>query len=401
MKVTAYLPLFHSLLLLRRKPLSASAFLFDATNFLSTKNRDASRRKTMTFSSSRPYVEGKVCVKRNNLQQETSPSAFPSAVARKKKKKRRTKENHLDQTDSVIELTMYYRIFNPEHLSINQDDSKEKRKAPIIVLHGGPSLPSQYLYSIADNVPTDRPIIFYDQIGCGRSSEPRDINFYSISQSVDDLETLLRELNIQSFHVLGHSYGGVLAYEYAMRVAERAERSTCTCTPQQQLPDQRCLSGVLANTSTNMRRGNDEWERLLAECSSDSSLPGATPYDRFFRRNQCRLDVIPQDLSLAFDHCGKVWFGTDVVADWVAKPLTKDAGNIPAAENQRQVPPFLLVTGQYDFVTQSCTSEWSDKLGDALVEETIMKDCSHYVHLEQPTLFGSILEAFVSRWETL
>lgn len=368
MKVTAYLHLFHSLLLLSRKPLSASAFLFDATNFLSTKKLDttcifhltpnSSRRKIMTFSSFRPYVEGKVSTKRDHLQQETSSSAFPSANARMKKKKRRTKENHRDPIDSETELTMYYRIFNPEHLSINQDDSKEKRKAPVIVLHGGPSLPSQYLYSIADNVPTDRPIIFYDQIGCGRSSEPRDINFYSISQSVDDLETLLRELNIQSFHVLGHSYGGVLAYEYAMRVAERS-----TCNPQQQLPDQRCLSVVLANTSTNMRRGNDEWERLLAECSSDSSLPGATPSDRFFHRNQCRLDVMPQDLSLAFDHCGKVWFGTDVVADWVAKPLTKDAGNIPAAENQRQVPPFLLVTGQHDFVTQSCTSEWTDLLG--------------------------------------
>lgn len=260
------------------------------------------------------------------------------------------------------------------------------------------SLPSQYLYSVVDNIPSDRPIIFYDQIGCGRSSEPTDVGLYGIPQSIDDLEKLLDELNIGAFHLLGHSYGGALAYEYAKRVSERRP-STSTL-----LSSPHCLSVIIANTSTSMQKGNEEWDRLFSECASDISLPGATPHDKFFRRNQCRLDTIPKDLSSAFDHCGNVWVGTDVVSDWVAVPpnptIMMGHGDSEEGEHfQETFPPFLVVTGEYDFITQSCTLGWKDILCEALVDEKMMESCSHYVHFEQPELFGNIVEEFVLRYD--
>ena len=74
-----------------------------------------------------------------------------------------------DQSKEIQEsYTLSYKIARPMALSSRQ-------AAPIVVLHGGPSVPSNYLYPLVDVIPY-RSIVFYDQIGCGQSSQPQDIN---------------------------------------------------------------------------------------------------------------------------------------------------------------------------------------------------------------------------------
>ena len=64
--------------------------------------------------------------------------------------------------------SIFTRVFRPMSMSSRQ-------AAPIVVLHGGPSVPSDYLYPLVDFVPY-RCMVFYDQVGCGRSSQPKDVN---------------------------------------------------------------------------------------------------------------------------------------------------------------------------------------------------------------------------------
>lgn len=59
-------------------------------------------------------------------------------------------------------FSLYYRMYNKHDTTI-----------PLVVVHGGPSLPSQYLYPIVDIVHNNKPILFYDQLGCGKSDEPK------------------------------------------------------------------------------------------------------------------------------------------------------------------------------------------------------------------------------------
>jgi proline-specific peptidase len=96
---------------------------------------------------------------------------------------------------------------------------RQAGEIPVIVIHGGPSLPSNYLYPMKDLV-ENRSLVFYDQLGCGKSDEPKDLSHYSIDKSVDDLVELLRVLNLPKFHLYGHSYGGILAFEYVKRVSK-------------------------------------------------------------------------------------------------------------------------------------------------------------------------------------
>ena len=122
-----------------------------------------------------------------------------------------------------------YRVARPMNLSSRQ-------AAPIVALHGGPSIPSNYLYPLETIVPY-RSIVFHDQLGCGKSDQPKDISLYSIRDSVEDLKVLLKKLGVRRFHLYGQSYGGILAFEYMKSIAE-GEKS-----------DAECLSAILSGVS--------------------------------------------------------------------------------------------------------------------------------------------------------
>ena len=124
-------------------------------------------------------------------------------------------------------FNMYYT-----YVERKQPTNGASRRLPVVTLHGGPGLPSDYLLPLQDAV-LHRSMLFYDQLGCGKSDAPRDESKYSIEQSLDDLVALLKsvqedELGGSDFHLYGHSFGGVLAYEYLKRVSNPTTTTTTT-----------------------------------------------------------------------------------------------------------------------------------------------------------------------------
>ena len=103
----------------------------------------------------------------------------------------------------------WYRVFG--------DLSSSHR--PLVVLHGGPGIPSFYLEPFSDLTSTHGiPVIIYDQIGCGNSSRLRnkDASFFSEKLFIDELENLLNYFGISNnYDILGHSWGGMIASRFA------------------------------------------------------------------------------------------------------------------------------------------------------------------------------------------
>ena len=172
-------------------------------------------------------------------------------------RQRRGSDGHTYTKPSKHRLA--YRIARPMALSSRQ-------AAPIVVLHGGPSLPSSYLYPLENVVPY-RSIVFYDQLGCGRSDEPADMSLYSIEDSVRDLKTLLKHLGVRRFHLYGQSYGGILAFEYLKSVA-MASSSSSSSSPTALADDDgecKCLSAILSSAPTNIAELENDFFRLYEE----------------------------------------------------------------------------------------------------------------------------------------
>jgi proline iminopeptidase len=91
----------------------------------------------------------------------------------------------------------------------------------IVVLHGGPDFDYDYLLPELDVLAERFRVVYYDQRGRGRSAEGVRAEDVTIESEVDDLDRVRRYLGLESVAVLGHSWGGVLAMEYATRHPER------------------------------------------------------------------------------------------------------------------------------------------------------------------------------------
>jgi len=270
------------------------------------------------------------------------------------------------------QFTMHHRIFRPMSLSSRQ-------AAPILVLHGGPSVPSDYLYPLVDHIPY-RSIVFYDQLGCGRSDEPADRDMYSIDLALDDLELVIKKLNLRRFHLYGQSFGGILAYEYLKRVAERADTEEAY----------ECLSVVLSSTPTSVALVETEANRLVA-LLKDEDNDESTLLERFRRRHQCQTDEMPKPLSDAYAHAGTVFRGTAVISDYVATPPSTDALRMPSA---------MIMRGEADFVSEECASAWKKELfNHNFVREKVLKGCSHHGLLENGVEYGELVDSFFAEYD--
>ncbi|KAI1764732.1 proline-specific peptidase [Hypoxylon sp. FL1150] len=98
---------------------------------------------------------------------------------------------------------------------------------PLVILHGGPGASHDYLLPLADLAPAI-PLVFYDQIGGGRSTHlpdrAGDESFWTIDLFLRELENLLMHLNLRNrpVDVFGHSWGGILVSEWASRPSRSA-----------------------------------------------------------------------------------------------------------------------------------------------------------------------------------
>lgn len=249
------------------------------------------------------------------------------------------------------ELSLHCRVYNPTRLH-------DGGAPPLVVVHGGPSLPADYLHPLAGRLAPARAVVFYDQVGCGRSSRPEERCMYSIEYAMQDLRDLVRALQLDKFHLLGHSFGGVVAYEYV--AAGRGSGD--------------CLSLALYSTAADFRTSRAECARLEAEVRGELAL-GFT--------SSCGNS---DPLRAALAGRGTAW-GPEDVADYVARPPPGGTA----------LPPALAVRGQHDFVTAACLGGWRDIFsqggaakGTAYREE-VLSGCAHYGHLEDPCAFGDLI----------
>ncbi len=98
------------------------------------------------------------------------------------------------------------------------------RGLPIIVLHGGPDFDHSYLLPDLDRWADAFHLIYYDQRGRGKSADHVRPDDVTLASDVDDLDKVRQHFHLESATLLGHSWGAVLALEYALRHPTRVSR---------------------------------------------------------------------------------------------------------------------------------------------------------------------------------
>lgn len=133
------------------------------------------------------------------------------------KKATETMDPRFQERDvQTTEVTLYVRLAG--NLSAGE---------VIIAIHGGPGMTSHYMLSLESLTEEGYAVVTYDQRGVGRSSSPpADPASYTLEKYVEDLDAIREALGVASVHLFGHSWGGIVALQYATRYPERVRSIT-------------------------------------------------------------------------------------------------------------------------------------------------------------------------------
>lgn len=94
-------------------------------------------------------------------------------------------------------------------------------KIKMLTLHGGPGITHEGFECFEDFLPAEGvEFYYYDQLGSGFSDQPNDPGLWTLPRFVEEVEQVRRALNLENFYLYGHSWGGLLGIEYALKYGQ-------------------------------------------------------------------------------------------------------------------------------------------------------------------------------------
>jgi len=268
-------------------------------------------------------------------------------------------------------------------------------KTPLIILHGGPGVPHQYLTSLAE-LASDGPVIFYDQLGCGKSThlpeKKGDDAFWTTELFLVELRGLLKHLGVEGkYDLYGHSWGGMLAACHAITQPKGLRRLI--------------LADALADSKTcgasvhALLRTLPEDVQATIHQSESSDLFESPKYKEamstYYKQFCCRLQPWPEALEAsfaAFDQDSSVYLTmwgpsefqiTGNLREW---NIVKELHKITA--------PTLLLNGRYDVVQDICVAPFFHAIPK--VKWYTFAESAHMPHLEEKDRLLKLVGEFLN-----
>ncbi len=267
----------------------------------------------------------------------------------------------------------------------------ENERSPLVILHGGPGAPHDYLGNLQALASEARRVVFYDQLGCGRSDHPDDPALCTVARFADELHTVRSELGLSRVHILGQSWGGMLAQEYALR------------------QPQGLLSLILANTTSSIPMWVAEANRLrellppeinatlLAheQAGTTDSQEYVDAVQVFYDRHVCRVRPYPDYVQRGFDQLGFVYNYMNGPSEFHIVGTIKDWDRSSRLHEIRV--PTLIISGRYDESTPIQNEVLHRGIPGS--KWVMLEHSSHLAHVEEPELYMQTVQAFLLRVE--
>ena len=276
----------------------------------------------------------------------------------------------------------YYRIAGPEHSD----------KTPLVLLHGGPGSTHTY-FEVLDPLAEEdqRQFITYDQIGCGNSYLDGHPELWTRETWVQELITLRKALNLEEIHLLGQSWGGMLALEYVCRYAHSGIKSL-----------------ILSSTLPSSRLWGEEQARMIKELPQEMQ-------DAIRRASETgdydAEDVKKAEAEYMLRHAGGP-YGEDApecltrekkpgreayVVGWGPNEFTplgtlKDYDVTDKLSSITE--PALIISGGNDLCTPYIAKTMYDRIPNARWE--LFRTCRHSCYVEDLPRYSRLLKSWLN-----
>lgn len=266
---------------------------------------------------------------------------------------------------------------------------------PLLILHGGPDFNHNYLLPDLDRLSSAFRLIYYDQRGRGKSSPGVASESVTIESEVDDVDRLRQFFGLETIALLGHSWGCLIAMEYA------------TCHPDQ-VSHLILLNTAPASHADLLRfRGQRQAAEApsLAKMRTISGTPAYSAGDiemdaEYYRAHFSKALRRPDQLETVVRGLRSHFKPEDIVKAreiedrlYAQTWLSRDYDLLVRLRNLNL--PTLIVHGDHDFVPLECARNIAEAVsGSRLV---VLSDCGHFAYLERPAAVLDTIVDFFSQ----
>lgn len=261
-----------------------------------------------------------------------------------------------------------------------------QERAPLLVLHGGPGAPHDYLENLQVLASQKQRVIFYDQLGCGRSDQPDEPERWQLPRFVTEIDAVRRTLGLDCVVLLGQSWGAMLAIEYALTQPSG-------------------LTGlILSNGTASAPLWSAEAQRLreqlpedvqiiLAQHETAGTTDSAAYHEAmgvFYARHLLRIPM-PDFVQRSFDGVGQPY-----ATMWGPSEFHM-IGNLKNWDRSARLHeirvPTLIVSGEHDESTPVINHAL--QLGISGSRWVMLEGCSHLTHVEAPERYQREVQDFL------
>lgn len=259
---------------------------------------------------------------------------------------------------------------------------------PLVIVHGGPVLDHSYLLPHLEPLAEDFQLIFYDQRAAGKSSIDVDSKTMSLDGFIEDIEQVRQQLNLGKINLLGHSWGGMLAMNYAIKYDQHLNHLILSNASAPSVADAQQEAFLVAQKMT--KRDGDKLDNLASSGLLRTEDPSGAIKEMMMisyrvhmydTGNMDRLELsIPKDFMLRSE---------------AYRTLNPDLANYDLYDQLRQVStPTLVVFGESEPAVQLHANRMVGAFENG--ELFVVKGAGHFPFIENSKSYVSKVVSFLS-----
>ena len=215
----------------------------------------------------------------------------------------------------------------------------------MLTLHGGPGCTHEYFECFEDFLPQHGiQFFYYDQLGSAYSDQPNDPSLWTVERFCEEVEQVRATLGLENFYLYGHSWGGMLGIEYALKYQYHLKGliiSNMTAS----------IPSYVASINELRRQLPVEVIRTLEKYEATASYTApeyeSTLMKHLYSKHLCRLESWPEPLARMFRHLSTQVYNTmQGPNEFVVNGTFKDWDRW--SDLSRITVPTLLSGAQFD-----------------------------------------------------
>lgn len=258
---------------------------------------------------------------------------------------------------------------------------------PLLVIHGGPGLPHNYL-SALERLADEREVIFWDQLGCGNSDCPSDTQLWTMERSVAEMDSVIKALDLNHFHIFGNSWGGMLAQQYALAATPDAA-SLVISNSIASIPEfAKMVARLKSELDPSTQSAIDRHEAAGTTHSAEYQAAIRTWNETYL----CRVRPWPRELEEAFAN-----MGTGIFETMFGPSDFHIVGTIRSWDVFDRLAeialPTLILAGRFDECVPEHMWEMHQRIPGSRFE--LFEASAHMPFIEEPARFDEVMRQFL------